>query len=355
MKVNRIYIVLSVLTLAALACGGVGVTTEPAGAPPPPPTEAGAQPETSPPVVSGPSSTLDLDNPALYNQPEGITTYLTTMDYRFEAPGPVTGSVRLEGATQVEPYETALEFDTEGRAVMGGGETFYFTQIAGTQYTVYQGFDCLTGTPGAQENPFSTMLDIGGMLTGDAQYIGEEMVNNIPTYAYAITQDNVDTTDPAGIGVESIKEARIHIARDGGYVVRLLINGTGRASVLSGDAALTGDVYYELNYLDFGVPVDIQVPPGCPVSGAVESEYPVTDDAVNLTNVAGVVTFETGLSMEAAVNFYKTEMPALGCGAPQEAATPQLTTLTFSCTSGMVNVVLASNGAGGVSVTIFKV
>jgi hypothetical protein len=353
MKPHRIIVVFSILSLMALACGGVGTATEPASAPPPS-VDEGTSTEVSDLPSSAPQTMLDLDDPELYDEPEGVNTYLTTLDYQFEAPGPVTGAVRMEGATQVEPYETTLEFKTEGRAVLGGGEMFYFTQIQDTQYVVYTGFDCIASAPGIQQNPFAVMLDTGGMLKGVAQFVGEETVNSIETYAYAITPDNIDINDPAGQGVETINEGRIYIAKDGGYVVRLFIDGTGRVSVLSGDESLTGDVHYELNYLDFGVPVDVQIPPGCPVSGDVEVEYPLPSDATNVTNVAGVVAFETQLTMDEIITFYKTEMPALGCSAPQESGSPQLTTLNFSCTSGTIALILSPSDSGGISVTIFK-
>jgi hypothetical protein len=264
MKTQRLMVTLTVLVLVTLACGGTGVGTEPAATPLVPIATNTSSSVESPPDTSSPEAALNLDDPALYDEPENKTSYLTTLDYRFETSGTLIGSVRMEGATQVDPYETTLEFDTEGRAVMGGGEVFYFAELADTQYIVYTGIGCMSGAPGSQENPFEVMLDLGGMLKGQAQLIGEETVNNIETIAYAITQDNIDVNDPAGKGVETIDDSRIYIARDGGYVVRLFIDGTGRVSVLSGDPSLSGDVYYELNYLDFDTPVDIQIPPGCP-------------------------------------------------------------------------------------------
>ncbi|HAV77903.1 MAG TPA: hypothetical protein DCX53_11190 [Anaerolineae bacterium] len=353
MKFKRTFITLTILALMALACGGFGTAPEPADAPPPP-VEEGTSSETGDPSSNAPDAVLNLDDAALYDLPEDVNSYLTTLEYRFEAPGPVTGAVRMESATQVEPYETTLEFKTEGRAVLGGGELFTFTQVAGTQYAVYTGFDCVVGAPGSQENPFAVMLDIGGMLKGEAQLIGEETVNNMEAYAYAITQDNIDVNDPAGAGVETINESRIYIARDGGHVLRLMIDGTGRVSVLSGDSSLLGDVYYELNYFDFGVPVDVQIPSECPLGGAVDVDYPLPADATDITNVSGVVAFDTGMTTDILINFYKAEMPALGCSAPQETITPQLTTLTFECTSGTVTMILTPNESGGIAVTIFK-
>ncbi len=353
MKNHHWITTLSILILAALACGGTGVATQPAEAPPPPLATDTPSVEDAP-APGEPAAVLDLDNPALYNQPAGVASYLTTLDYRFEAPGSVIGSVRLEGATQAEPYETTLEFDTEGRAVMGGGETFYFTQIGGIQYTVYEGFSCLTGEPGAQENPFEVMLDLGGMLTGEARLIGEETVNDFVTDVYEITKDNIDTSDPAGMGVETIDESRIYIAREGGFVLRLTIDGTGRVSVLSGDPSLLGDVYYELNYSHFGVPVDVQIPPGCP-GGVAEAEYPVPQDAVKLTTIAGVTTFESQSLVDDVATFYKTEMPALGCGEAQESGSGQTLTLTFACPAGAITVLLSPIEPAGTSAVIHKV
>lgn len=353
---------LTLLVLAALACANpvTGTSPQEPNAPAPPvedlPDSGGASPGegTAPETSNAPAGVLDLEDPALYAQPSGINSYRTTLDYTFEAPGPVTGSVRLDGATQLEPYATKLEFFTGGRAVMGNNEVFNFTQILDTQYVVYSGFGCQSGSPGMQENPFAVMLDTGGMLTGDAQFIGEETVNGVSTYAYAVTKDNVDPSDPAGAGVETLTEGRVYLAKDGGYAVRLQLTGTGRNELLSGDASLLGNIVYELNYLDFNQPVDIQIPEGCASAGNAEFKYPVPGDVVNLTDLGGMTGFNTVLDANGVVAFYKTEMAALGCGAPQEIVTGTAGSLAFPCPDGTVNVLFAPGDSGGTAVTIFE-
>ena len=377
----KIIAILTFLMLAALACVNLGTeataseptapapTVEilPTGDNPPPagegdaasdgeptPTESTAPIDEADPPAEGPSEVLNLDDPAFYMQPEGIESYRTTLDFTFEAPGPVIGSVHLDSATQVEPYATTLEFFTGGRAVMGNNEVFTFTQILDTQYIVYSGFGCQSGTPGLQENPFAVMLDTGGMLTGEAQFFGEETVNGVAAYAYTLTMDNIDPNDPAGAGVITLNESWIYVAKDGGYVVRVRLVGQGRNELLSGDSTLVGDIVYELNYLDFNQPVNVQIPRGCTSEGNAEFKYPVPDDVVNLTDLGGMTGFNTGLDINAAIEFYKTEMAALGCSAPQEIVAVPAATLAFPCPDGTVNVLLAPGDSGGTAITIFE-
>ncbi len=209
MKTKPLFLMISSLALAALACsalsgGGIdpGVATPVEGNPPietAAPSggsdpEGGSTPEDSSSSGGEPASPLDfldLDDPAIYAAPSGFNTYANTFGHTFagiSADGSiVTGTVDSHGANQVEPYATTLEFFTHGRAVLGGSEIFTFTQILDVQYVVYSGIGCLPGVPGAQDNPFGVMLDTGGMLTGQADFSAEETVNGLATYAYEIT------------------------------------------------------------------------------------------------------------------------------------------------------------------------
>jgi len=379
-------IALALLILAALACANVGSGSDPGnpipsegstlptetlpaqGNNPAPTGENASSPEETPTQEepSGPADdpdtstgtppgVLNLDDPALYLQPEGLESYRTTLDYTFEAPGPIAGSVHMESATQVDPFATTLEFFTGGRAVMGNNEVFTFTQILDTQYIVYSGFGCQSGAPGVQENLFAVMLDTGGMLTGEAQFLGEETVNGVAVYAYTLTMDHINPNDPAGADVVSLSEGQIYLAKDGSYVVRVRLVGTGQSEVLSGEPAPVGEIAYELNFLDFNQPVEVQIPPGCP-SGeeGADSKYPVPDDAANLTDLGGMTGFNTGLDVNTTIEFYKTEMAALGCGVPQELGAPPALSLTFACPTATVNVLLAAGDSGGTAVTIFE-
>ena len=378
MKIKRIAIIFTILALAALACnlGSRGSATpdapgdsagaeEPAG-----PVDAGEPGDTGsagePGSSSGgsgegsvmePPNPLDLDDPSLYAQPDSLSSYRTTMDYVFEAPGPVTGTVLMDGATQVEPFETTLEIYMYGLALDGSESVYTFTQILETQYIVVPGFGCTSGLPGLQGNPFDIVLDTGGTLTGMADYIGEETVNGVPTYVYNLTMDNIDPFDPAGKDFESLEDGKLYIAQDTLTVVRGVLDGTGVSEVLSQDPNLVGDIYYEINFFDFDAPVDVVVPAGC-ADGAEseESVFPMTEDASEITQFADeILTYITALSVSDAADFYEDQMPALGCGeaTTQSQGEDSITMLFPDCETGDVTVLIFSEGEGRTLVSLF--
>jgi hypothetical protein len=369
MKLKRILIVFSILALALLACNlgarGLSPTEGPADGPssgdPDPggdtssgePGDPGSSGDSngngeSPGQAGGsgePSATIDLDDLALYAQPDLFNSYRTSMDYLFEAAGPVTGTVLLDSATQVEPYATTLEFFTYGSALTGGETVYTFTQILETQYIVAPGIGCQSGIPGVQANPFEVMLDTGGMLIGEAQYTGEGSANGIDTHIYTLTQDNIDALDPAGQDVREISNGEMHVARDGGYVVRVLLEGRGVNPLLSQDPALEGDVYYELNFYDFDAPVTIEPPPACAGSGDPASDIPLLEDATNIVQMGDdVLTYTTGEGIGDVIEFYEGAMPALACGVP---------TITGGESEGTAQLFFSDCEGGDVTVLIF--
>jgi hypothetical protein len=366
---KKLSLVLSILVLAALACatltgGGSQDQTDPVASGDPAPTDevdaadaapaataGGDSPEgpAQTPEAAAPGSTLDLENPSLYDTYPGVESYANTLLNTFEGIGPngepVTGTLYMSGATQADPYASTLTFQSEGRAVLGESEVFTFTQILDTQYIVFSGQTCIPSTPGEQENPYEILLDSGGLLSGQADFIEEEAVNGVATYAYKITESNIDNFDSAGSGVENLSKGRLNLAVEGGFLVRLILVGSGRNEALSMDPDLVGDVYYELNFLDFNQPVDIQVPKSCQAEGGADSGFPLPQDASQINQFAGILSFQTELSMAEAADFYQTEMQALGCSPAQEMGSAEGLILAFDdCPDGGAQVVLAPEG-----------
>jgi hypothetical protein len=374
MKNQRFLIILAILASAALACNlgsRAGSATE---APSDSqstsdgPGDGGdsgepGQTDTAEPGGAGQEGgsgqapdTIDLDDPALFAQPDLFNTYRTSMDYTFEADGPVTGTVLLDSATQVEPYATTLEFYTYGNAVSGGGTVYTFTQILETQYAVIGGFGCQSGVPGIQENAFNNMLDTGGMLRGEGQLSGEENVNGVDTYVYTVSMDNIDPLDTAGKDVRELENGLLYIAKDGGYVVRVVLEGRGVNVLLSNDPALEGDVYYELNFYDFDAPVSIEVPAGCAESTGDGSTYPIPGDATNVSQLGDtVLSFSTALTPDEAADFYVAEMEAHGCSTPTVVgdASSSISMAFDGCDFGLVSILIVAESDSSTLVSIF--
>lgn len=369
MPSRRVFLIVCTLVLAALACNFVsGSGTEETASPGESPTDSAessdaATPDSAavppadssadPTATAGPSgdaapgepgTTLDLDNPALYAQPDLFNTYRTSFYHHFDAEGSITGTVNLDSSTRVAPYETTMAFETSGTAVFGGGGTFTYTQIADVQYVVSPSLGCQSGAPGMQPNPFEAGLDSGGMLTGLAEYAGEESVNGVDTYRYTITMDNIDPLDPAGKDVRSIANGSLNVAQQGGYAVRLILEGRGVSEVLTQDPNLEGDIYYEINYYDFDQPVTIAVPAAC---SAAATDFPMPDDAANVSEFGGIISFSTGLSMDETQDFFEDALPGYGCSEPQVFgdASIGISIAVENCSFGAAQILLSTDGS----------
>jgi len=360
MKTQRIWILFTILVLTTLACATLLGGQDGDGDSNEKPADAGSeeglsnsegsssQPEDS--SAFNPFEILGLDDPGLFDGVEGVDSYVTSLYNDFEGTNTdgrlVTGTIRLDGATQSDPYESTLVFRTEGQADMGLTDAFTYTQITDMEYLAFSGSPCVSGLPGIQQNPLEMMLDFGGMLTGDVNLLGEEQVNGVDTYAYEITEENLSSLDSAGAGVEEIENGVLNVAKEGGYVVRLILEGSGKNEFLSRDPNLTGHIYYELNFSDFNQPVDIQIPRSC--AGGEDAGYPIPlpEDAQDITQFGTLLTFTTGLSVEATAEFFQTELTALGCseGLVSGSAEEGLIIFYENCPDGNPQLTIEPSG-----------
>ena len=104
--------------------------------------------------------------------------------------------------------------------------------------------------------------EAGGDLMGEAT-LSEAgvMSNRVLVDRYEISLDNVD---PEAEGdYASFTDAHIDIARDGGYVVSLYLNGTGFSNTFTLDQSVPREITYELDFSEFGEITEFTIPAGC--------------------------------------------------------------------------------------------
>jgi hypothetical protein len=225
----------------------------------------------------------------------------------------ITGTTTVEGMQRANPKESSMTFSTFGNAVVGNDERYIFTQIGETSYLTAPSTGCITGPASDIDNPFDLFLDTGGFLIGEANRImPDEFINNVDTFVYEITQENLNPADPASLDVSAV-EGRLHIAKDKFYVARLVLTGLGSSEILSGDPNLEGDLYYEINFIEFFQLAPITPPEGCPSADPTAIEYPILEDAYELFSLGSeLISYETNVSFDEALDFYQNEMAALG-------------------------------------------
>lgn len=286
---------------------------------------------------------VNLDDFLLYDEPSGID-YRTTLEFSLAVDGDTTGAVFAEGRRTVAPNASTMTFNMSGTAGGGLGETMTVAQIEDAFYAVLPPNDCfsLAGQSGF-ENPFDLFLDTGGFLTEDAQRVlPDEMINGIDSYHYALSRENLLSWE-----VYEIYEADLYVAKDGGYVTRLLISGFGVNDVLNGDSGQEGEIYYVLNFIPEPV-APITVPPGCTEATALTTEFPVLDDATAVQSAPGLFSYETQVSFEDVIAFYKETLTANNeWSIAQEIVQAPNATITFTGAGGTLMVNLGPGPNGG--------
>lgn len=386
-KTYRFFIPWMILILASLACATLsggnptpnvpplpttitepgGEATAPAVAPPTPSESTEPTPEGGAPSgqdTTAGADTINLDDPARYAQPAGVNTYRTSLVFTFSGTAadgtPVTGSIHGEGAFSADPPQLSFTFQTANADLPDG--SMEIVQIDNTLYMASTDLGCFSlpvDSPEA-ENPYGELLDTGGFLTGQAARVQpDETVNDIPVYVYEITSANLDTSDPTTQEVTEITFGRIYIAKEGGYVVRLLMDGRGKNTLASEPSDLIGDVHYELNYFGQNEPVNIVPPANCEseTGGGVTptGSYPIPEGATDVVSIPGVATFSSEQTPEELSQFYKTEMVAAGWTMGEEINFAGLITLTFTKDGKTATITITADpSTGKTQVAIFE-
>ena len=300
---------------------------------------------------------LDLDDPLTYEEPqEMLSSYRIALIFAFEgvdADGSlVQGAVTAEGERTLDPLAMRMTFDGIDNASMSGALPFSFSLVDNSYTFSAPLVGCATIPAGEFQDPFALLIDAGGFLLGNASRMRpDEVINGIPTYGFSLDASNVE---PGELDIAQFDSGSVYLAKDGGYLVRLEMNGRGISEMLSGSPDLEGEIAYTLNYSDFNQSVDIKPPEGC-AQDSSQLEYPITPDAYQLSTVLGITSYKTDLSLEDVIQFYRDEMPGAGWTLDEEFVSGPIALLSFAGNAGTVQVTLSfDEGTGTVDVGIIK-
>ncbi len=291
---------------------------------------------------------LDLDSLDVLAQPEEIKFFRQSLLYTFDGQAsdgsPVTGTVQGRGAFSSQPPATNLEFFAVGNALVKSGTVFTYTQIEDSAYFYTENTGCITLFQGEIENPFETILKASSMLSGNARRVTpDETVNGVETYQFDIDTTNLEISDTVSSYIKEIREGRVYVAKNGGYVVRLWIQGIGESKLMVDDQPIEGDVYYELNFYDFDVPLEITPPRHCGDVDEIGAGQPLMDDAIKVSASPGVTNYITSYSLTEVVNFYKTELPARGWTLIREFVNAPSAILTYQNETHYLQITISEN------------
>lgn len=330
------------LSLPALACGPFGggdeeatavTVVEPATDDEPTSKPAPTNPPpTSPPTVEAPTATSEPtpSNEAESDAPPALAesvleisaieslpfdSYRVAMLLMFigsQAGGEEAAqTINADLAFSSEPPASGLVINFSGLDAGFGGDEMEMVQIEGVSYMVLPGMGCITttGEDSLQDNPFTSMLAPDQFLENleDARYEGEETINNIPVLHYSF--DKSALVDANQSEFEEA-EGHVYIAKDGGFLVRMVMDARGNIDFFTENVDQNGDLHLEINLTDVDEPVDISIPEACEAAAA--SNFPMLADATEISSFSGVVSYKTALPTEDVIVFYDDALAGEG-------------------------------------------
>ncbi len=259
-----------------------------------------------PPITLDPfaaTTNLDFDSYTI--------KFLVDFEGKDPAGDTVTQLVSASMNFIVDPPAMSMSFTAEGIEDAEEFGNLSLAQIEDTSYMVLPGLGCITSSTAEmnliEDNPFEDIFssqDIIDDLEG-AEYAGNETINGIETDHYILDKDDLDLD--ADQEVESA-EGHLYLAKDGGYLVKLVMEGVGEFDMFE-DSGAVGEFYVELNLTNINAVAEIVPPEEC-ADAAGGSEYPVLDDATEYNSFAGLVSYKSGYSVKDAVAFYDAELAA---------------------------------------------
>jgi hypothetical protein len=187
--------------------------------------------------------------------------------------------------------------------------------------------------------------DMWGGVSG-AKYVNTETVNGIRAKHYAWQEGSF-----AGFGWLSGK-GETWVAEDGGFVVKQLIEGTGKGFLLADDTQ-EGTTTVEYEVTDANGSFEIVPPAGCE---SASTDIPVMADAVETMTYGDMVSYRSPSAFADVMSFYKTEMPAAGwqaSGEPME--TPGYAQLTYTKDTRTASIMLSSDESTNETTVIVQV
>lgn len=280
---------LTALALAAYACGGLSLGSK--------------KPENLPDEIN---VQLDMSlgsGPFIYTDAgaglSDLSSYQSTLTLSFD------GTMDGQAATWSRTYTMLATNDPAARQwtiESTQGDTRFLAEINGVEIDKIGDGQCVARAIN-DEDLLSKRLSLSAFLSGvvGADEAGSETVNAIAANHY--------TFDQRALAEQDISEStgEMWVATDGGYIVKYLLTTKGKSEYFGDGIEGTVSLDYELTAIN--QPVEFDIPADCP-AGLVDS--PQMEDASNVANDAGVLTYTTASGTKAVAAFYQKELPKLG-------------------------------------------
>lgn len=263
-----------------------------------------------------------------------INSYRLRIVYEFEGTGidgaPVSQQLHGEVAYIAEPAADSIHLTVDGFIPgMTGPQEISVVQTGNQVYSLAPGLPCVAVSSDQAGDLGSSFAELAnpdtfvGSLDG-AELVGSETINGVDALHYTFDQSDVTQSDTQ---FDSLRGG-LYIAKDGGYVVRMTMEGTGQ---MAGAAGLqSGSIRMQFDVLDVNQSFEITAPEGCENAfnidagnigggntgdtgtGSTGGGYPTLDDAFEVTSFQDILTYKSNKSFDEVLQFYRDQMTAAG-------------------------------------------
>lgn len=272
--------------------------------------------ETSEPAASAAEAQAKTLNVSAITQPDELNSYRMIMDGETittdEAGEEIIEAFVIDIAFSNDPEAMSLTMSIEGAEEAEEFGEIAMTQVDGVSYMVIPGVGCITTTEAesfGQDDPFAELGDASIFMEdfGDADFIGEEVINGIDTLHYAFDETSLidETAD-----VEWV-EGHVYVAKEGGWLVRLSMEGEGVFDEIAEEPEF-GTMRIQIDITDINQPLEFPIPADCEGEGAGGTEWPIMADAYEVSSFGGFLTYKTDLPLAEVLTFYREELAAAG-------------------------------------------
>lgn len=262
-----------------------------------------------------------------------------------------------------EPPTSSFVMNMEGfEEEMGDFGQISVTQIGDTSYTIIPGLGCIS-SPATTDDPFADMSDafspdtmLEDMDVSQVKRVRpNENINGIEVRHYTFDQDLLNMDVEAGQEFD-YAEGHIYVAEDGGYLVSMVMDVSGSGFSFMGESGTDTPetVHFEYTLVSIDEPLDITLPAECEASAA-DSDYPMLDDASEVSSFAGIVSYHSDATLEDAISFYEAELAALGYTKDEDGSfvVSGSAILVFTQEGAdTINLIINTEDSGGISVTL---
>jgi hypothetical protein len=377
LKWSLLLVLIAGLVLSLAACGGsteatapeeVGPTeaseTEMEEVPSAEPTQA-AEP-TTPPAdtpVPEPTEEEELDASALAGLSD-LRSYRSTMRLTMRQ---VQDGEELEQSmvfvveSTSEPKAQHISMSGEGFEDEMPSASLEMYVIEDTMYMKLE--DQWLSVPATEDD-----METAGIITPDTlledtcgwKRQDSTEVNGVKVQHWTFSKEDMERCMPpeelTGIGELTEAGGDLYLAEDESYIVQMDLFYEGEDLDLNlgetGEGAKVQRVEVHYTMTDVNEPFAIEVPEEALASGTLPEDIPIPEDAQEVTNMFGMLTFTSPTGIQEIAEFYKTEMPGNGWSEISVNEMSGMYMLEYTKESRTASFMITTGDSGETSVMI---